>query len=150
MTCPVCGFRYPLKKFKPDMKQIVYPVQIVTGGGRAKGFKVVEYLLWSILPSLKETDIWNSLLYLYNRLGAAYDQFYEVLGFLSPKMRVLLQRLQRKYTDSYQANPLREYARVYSSTQLLPDIVEPYCECDYPEAYSHLSLTQSPEGVHDE
>jgi len=58
------------------MKPILYPAQIVTGGGRAKGFRVVKYLPWSTLPTFRQTDVWNSLLGLYNRLGAAYDHFY--------------------------------------------------------------------------
>ena len=130
------------------MKPILYPVQIVTGGGRAKGFKVVKYLPWSTLPTFKNKDVWNSLLCLYNRLGAAYDRFYEVLGFLSPKMKTLLQQLQRTYADSYRTSPFREYARVYAQIGSLQDIVEPYCEDDYPEAYSHLLINPVPRGVY--
>lgn len=142
LSCPVCGFRFPLKKFNPAIEPIDFPAQIVTGGGRAKGFKVVKYLPWSTLPTLKQTDAWNSLLCLYNRLGAAYDHFYQVLGFLSPKIKTLLQQLQRSYVDSYRTSPLSEYVRVYASMGSLHDIVAPYGEDDYPEAYAHL-LTNS-------
>lgn len=123
------------------MKPILYPVQIVTGGGRAKGFKVVKYLPWPILPTLKHTDVWNSLLCLYNRLGAAYDNFYQVLGFLSPKMKTLIQELQRSYVNSYRTSPFSEYARIYASMESLQDITEPYTQDDYPEAYAHLLNT---------
>lgn len=152
LTCPVCGFRFPLNKFNPTMEPILYPVQIVTGGGRAKGFRVVKYLPWSTLPKLRQTDLWNSLLCLYNRLGAAYDRFYEVLGLLSPKMKTLLQKLQRTYTDSYRTSPFQEYARVYASSQLLPDIVEPYCEDNYANslAYTRLLINPVTTGVYDE
>jgi hypothetical protein len=56
------------------MKPIEYPVQIVTGGGRAGGFKVEQYLQWATLPSLKQTAAWKSILCLCDRLGAAYDK----------------------------------------------------------------------------
>jgi len=129
------------------MEPILHPVQLVTGGGRARGFAVVRYLPWSMLPTLRQTVLWNNLLCLYQRLGAAYDHFYEVLGFLSPKMKMLLQELQKSYSDSYRISPFLEYARVYASTQSLHDIVEPYNEVDYPEAYAHLLINQIPGGV---
>lgn len=129
------------------MKPILYPVQIVTGGGRAKGFRVVKYLPWSTLPTLRQTEVWNSLLCLYNRLGAAYDHFYRVLGFLSPKMKTLLQELQRSYAHSYRTSPFSEYARLYASMQSLQDIVEPYTQDDYPEAYAHLLINPTFGGV---
>lgn len=147
LTCPVCGFRYPLKKFKPVMQPIQYPAQIVTGGGRAKGFTVVKYLPWSTLPTLRQTDLWNSLLCLYNRLGAAYDRFYQVLGFLSPKMKTLLEELQRSYAASYRTSPFPEYARVYASMESLQNIAQPCCEDDYPEAYTRLLLNPVLGGV---
>ena len=147
LTCPVCGFRFPLKKFNPTIKPILYPIQIVTGGGRAKGFRVVEYLPWSTLPTLRHTDVWNSLLCLYTRLGVAYDHFYHVLGFLSPKMKMLLQELKKSYTHSYRTTPFPEYAGVYASTKTSQDIMEPYCKDDYPEAYAHLLTNQVPGGV---
>ena len=138
LTCPICGFRYPLKKFTPTIKPIVYPVQIVTGGGRAKGFSVEKYLPWSTLPTLKQTGAWNSLLCLYGRLGAAYDNFYQVLGFLSPEIRKIIQELQKSYAHAYQTNPLSEYTRAYASAQALPDIAEPYTDDDYSGVYAHL------------
>ena len=137
-TCPICGFRYPLKKFNPAMKPIAYPMQFVTGGGRAKGFKVAEYLPWQSLPALKQTDAWNSLLCLYDRLGAAYDHFYQVLGFLSPEISKILQELQKSYAHAYQTNPFSEYTRAYVSTQTLPDIAEPCVDDDYSGVYAHL------------
>lgn len=147
LTCPVCGFRYPLKKFNPTLEPIIYPVQIVTGGGRAKGFTVAKYLPWSTLPTFRQTDVWNSLLCLYNRLGAAYDRFYQVLGFLSPKMKTLLQELRRSYAASYRTSPFPEYAEVYASPETSQDMVEPYCEDDYPEAYALFLINQVPGGV---
>ena len=118
------------------MKPIVYPLQIVTGGGRAKGFRVAKYLPWTTLPTLKQTVVWDSLLYLYNRLATAYDEFYQVLGFLSPKMKTLLQELQRSYAHSYGTSPFPEYTGVYTLTEVSQDIAEPYREDDYPEAYA--------------
>lgn len=148
LTCPVCGFRHPLRKFNPTMKPILYPVQVVTGGGRAKGFRVAKYLPWSTLPTLRQTDVWTSLLCLYNRLAAAYDHFYQVLGFLSPKMRALLQ-LQKSYANAYRMSPFPGYARVYGSTGSSQDIVEAYPvpEDDYPQVYVHLFVKAIAEGV---
>jgi len=140
LTCPVCGFRHSPKKFKPAMNSILYPVQIVTGGGRAKGFRVEKYLPWSTLPNLRQTNVWNSILCLYNRLGAAYDFFYETLGFLSPKIRTLIERLQRSYSGSYLRSPFPEYEKIYMSTGSL-QYTEPYLQDDYPEAYALLINT---------
>jgi len=128
------------------MEPILYPVQIVTGGGRAKGFTVAEYLQWSTLPTLRQTEVWNSLLCLYNRLGAAYDHFYQVLGFLSPEIRKLLET-QKPYADAYRTNSFQDYAKVYAPTESPIDIVEPYCEVDYPETYSHLLMNQVLGGI---
>ena len=120
------------------MKPILYPIQIVTGGGRAKGFRVVKYLPWSTLPTLNQINVGKSLLHLYNRLGAAYDHFYEVLGFLSPKMRMLLQTLQKSYADSYQTGLFHNYAKAYTSMESSHNIVDAYHEDDYSKSYSHL------------
>lgn len=133
LTCPVCGFRYPLKKFGPMMNPIQYPLQLVTGGGRAKGFRVLEYIPWSTLPSLARTEAWNSLLYLYNRLGAAYDLFYETLGFLSPRMKTLL---ESSYAVAYQPNPLENYSNVYDATNTAQDVADAYADDDISGAYS--------------
>jgi hypothetical protein len=150
LTCPVCGFRYPLTKFKPAMESIAYPVQIVTGGGRAKGFTVEEYLPWSTLPTLRQTNAWNSLLCLYDRLGAAYDHFYQVLGFLSPEVKKLLQELRGSYADAYRTNRFPDYVNAYTPTELPEDIVEPYSRDDYPDAYAHLLMNQISRRLADE
>jgi hypothetical protein len=147
LTCPVCGFRYTLKKFKPQMQPIAYPVAIMSGGGRRKGFAVEQYVPWKALPTLKPTGAWNSLLYLYDRLGAAYDHFYEILDFLSPEIKKLLQEPQRSYAYAYRTNPLSEYAHAYASTQSLEDIAEPYDEADYLGAYPDLLSNQVLKGV---
>jgi hypothetical protein len=132
------------------MAPIAYPAQIVTGGGRAKGFTVEKYLPWSTLPTLKQTDAWNSLLCLYDRLGAAYDHFYQVLGFLSPEVKKLLQELRGSYADAYRTDTFPEYATAYAPTGLSEDITEPYSRADYPDAYAHLLMNQIPRGLADE
>jgi hypothetical protein len=136
LTCPVCGFRFPIKKFSSKMKPIIYPVQIVSGGGRAKGFKVMKYLPWSMLATLQQTDAWVSVLCLYQRLGSAYDRFYEVLGFLSPEMKKLLQELQRPYGGSYSTSLFPDYGQVYSPTDSSEKIADAYPAADYSEVYS--------------
>ena len=118
----------------------MHPIQIVTGGGRAKGFKVVKYLSWTVLPTLKQTDVWNNILCLYNRLGAAYDHFYQVLGFLSPQIKILLQQLQRSYVESYQTNPFAQYAQAYTRARSSQNIFESYSKDDYPEAYTQTLI----------
>jgi len=129
------------------MEPILHPIQIVTGGGRAKGFTVAKYLPWSTLPTLRQTDVWNSLLCLYNRLGAAYDHFYQVLGFLSPEIKKLLREIQKSYADAYRTNLFPDYAKVYAPMKSSIHIVEPYGEVDYPRAYMHLLMNQVPGGV---
>lgn len=140
ISCPCCGWRFSLRKFGPSMKPIEYPLQIVAGGGRAKGFRVVKYLPWSSLPSFAGTETWNSILCLYNRLGAAYDLFYETLGFMSPKMRMLL---QSSYAAAYQPNPLDNYSAAYGAASMSQDIVESYTGDDISDAYSTSPLSAS-------
>ena len=132
-TCCICGFRHPITRFTAKLQPIVFPVQLVTGGGRAKGFRVVKYLPWSSLPSFARTETWNSILCLYNRLGAAYDLFYETLGFMSPKMRMLL---QSSYAVAYQPNPLDNYSAAYGAASMSQGIVESYTRDDISDAYS--------------
>jgi len=139
LTCPVCGWRHTLKKFNSTMNPILYPAQIVTGGGRARGFKVAEYLPWSALPQLNRTYVGSSIRSLYSRLAAAYDRFYEVLGFMSPKMRMLLQVHQRSYANSYRTTYLDNYAKAFNLDSS-PAITESYDEDDYSKAYSHLLI----------
>jgi len=136
LTCPVCGFRYPLKKFGPSLDPILYPLAIVTGGGRARGFKIVKYLPWSALPSLKDTAVETSLQCLYSRLSTAYDFFYETLGFLSPRMKALLRALQGSYPTSYQTSPYENYHKAFTLTDSTSDIAESYGDDDYPSAYA--------------
>jgi len=94
LSCPVCRFRYPLKKFTAALAPFAYPVQLVTGGGRAQGFHVVEYIPWSTLPRLKENpDLWRALNCEYIRLASAFDSFHTYLGFLSPGMREMIASL---------------------------------------------------------
>jgi hypothetical protein len=147
LTCPCCGFRFPLKKFDSPMKPIDYPVQIVTGGGRARGFKVEQYLQWATLPSLKQTAAWKSILCLYDRLGAAYDNFYKVLGFLSPEIEALLEGLQKSYASAYLNDRTQGYASTYSSPKSPDAIAETFSEDGYPEAYANLSINPLLGGV---
>jgi hypothetical protein len=132
------------------MRPIVYPVQIVTGGGRAKGFRVEKYLEWATLPSLRQTAAWKSILCLYDRLGAAYDNFYQVLGFLSPEIKALLEGLQKSYASAYLNDRTQGYASTYSSPKSPDAIAETFSEDGYPEAYANLSINPLLGGVCDE
>jgi hypothetical protein len=142
-TC-LCNMRFPLSKFKPSMKPIIYPLQIVTGGGYAKGFQTVKYLPWSSLPSYFGTEVWTNILCYYNRLSAVYDHFYETLGFLSPKMRILL---QAAYPLSYKPTPLENYPAIYSQTSEDQDIVKSYIDDDITDAYFASLLSASEQKV---
>jgi hypothetical protein len=122
------------------MRPIIYPVQIVTGGGRAKGFRVAQYMPWPSLPTLKGTNAWKSILCLYDRLGAAYDNFYQVLGFLSPEIKALLEGLQKSYASAYLSDRTQGYASMYSSIRSPDAIAETFSEDNYPEAYAQLSI----------
>lgn len=146
LTCPVCGFRFPTKKFCPTMKPIIYPVQIVSGGGRAKGFKVVKYLPWPLLATLRQTDAWVSVLCLYERLGSAYDRFYEVLGFLSPEMKKLVQELQRPYGGSYSSSLFPDYGQVYSPADSSQKMADAYSDSNYSKVYAHGFMHQVERG----
>ena len=121
------------------MKPIEYPVQIVTGGGRARGFKVAKYLSWSDLPRLEGTDVWQSLLFLYDRLATGYDHYYDILGFMSPKMKALLQTLQGSYANSYRTNPYENYHKAFGTD--FRDIAEAYAETDYSRAYTNTLIS---------
>jgi hypothetical protein len=118
------------------MKQILYPVRTISGGGRARGFHVQEYFTWGALPRFRQSAIWNNLLCLYTRLGSAYDNFYRVLGFLSPEIKKLLQEIQKGYAGAYQPNPFDNYAAAYGPTSMAQDIVDSYTKDDISDAYS--------------
>ena len=97
LTCPICRLRHSLRRFVDNLEPITYPAQLVTGGGRASGFHVIQYLPWSTLTSpYRNPELWRAVNCEYIRLAGAYDQFYECLGFLSPQIRELLQTLNHE------------------------------------------------------
>lgn len=105
VSCPVCGFRHPLRKFTASLTPIAYPIQVVTGGGRAKGFKVARRIGWASLPSLDpSSDLMQAVNCEYSRLAEAYDNFHFYLGYLSPAMKAL--------TDSLREEIFRLRARI--------------------------------------
>jgi len=90
-----------------------------------------------MLPTLRKTEVWSSLLCLYDRLADAYDRYFEILGFLSPRMQLLLQELRRSYGDTYGIETL-SYGAVYSQSPL--DVTAPYrVHSDYSKAYESPS-----------
>jgi hypothetical protein len=87
----LCGFRFSPRKFTKSIQPIRFPAQVVTGGGRGRGFHVVQHIPWTEIAKLKmDTQIWNALNCEYVRLASAYDSFYDYLGFLSPRIRDLV------------------------------------------------------------
>jgi len=97
VTCTVCGFRFPLRRFTSALTPIAYPAQLVTGGGRGSGFRVLEYLPWSKIGDLKgNPEVWRALNCEYLRLSSAYDNFHHYLGFLSPSMSEAIASLNRE------------------------------------------------------
>jgi hypothetical protein len=134
LNCPLCGFRFPLRKFAGTLKPILFPLGFASSRGRARGFATIERLPWSALPSLQNTDAWNSVLNLYGRLAAAYDHFYITCGFMSPRMTALAEELRKSYADSYLTNPFPQYAQAYPTT--CSDIAEAYTDTDYSKAYA--------------
>jgi len=98
LTCVVCGFRYSPSRFiRNALQPIRYPAQTVTGGGRARGFHVVEYIPWSDITKLKDDpDIWRAVNCEYIRLASAYDNFYDHLHILSPRMIELIDSLNHE------------------------------------------------------
>jgi hypothetical protein len=140
LNCPLCGFRFPLRKFDRTLTPIHFPLGFACSRGRARGFATVKRLPWAALPSLQNTWAWNSVLSLYGRLAAAYDHFYETLGFLSPKIEALIQELQTSYAHTYLPAIGSEYLAAYRSSA--SDIAEAYSESDYPQVYAN-SQTRS-------
>jgi len=97
LTCPVCGFRYTLRKFTATLMPITHPAQLVTGGGRAKGFQVAERIAWADLRSLDPTsDLMHAINCEYWRLAQAFDNFHFHLGYLSPAMKDLIDSLREE------------------------------------------------------
>jgi hypothetical protein len=133
LNCWLCGFRLPLKKFDKTLKPILFPLGLAGSRGRARGFATLERLPWSILPTLQNTEQWNSILNLYGRLAAAYDHVYETCGFLSPMMDELIKR--RSYEHSYPIGALHQYPHVYAAA---PDVAQAYVDVDYSNAYTLL------------
>lgn len=95
LSCLVCGFRYSPRRFiRNPLEPIRFPAQTVTGGGRARGFRVERYIPWSEVTSLKEQpEVWSALNCQYVRLSFAYDAFYDHLHFLSPRTLEILDSL---------------------------------------------------------
>jgi hypothetical protein len=91
-----------------------------------------------MLSTLRQTSAWASVIYLYERLGAAYDLYFETLGFLSPKMKMLL---QSSYAVAYRPNPLDNYATAYDPVSMSQDIVDSYTKDDISDAYSARLLS---------
>jgi hypothetical protein len=117
------------------MRTILYPLQVVTGGGRARGFRVEKYLPWENLLELQaKTEVWDAIECLYRRLAAAYDHFYEVCGFLSPLMTELIGELRRSYADSYLIS--QAYTPAYNP--ISSNIAKAYADVDYSDAYTLL------------
>jgi hypothetical protein len=144
-TCVICSRRYPISMFNAQLRPIVYPLQVVTGGGRARGFKTLEYLPWTSLPTLTQTSIWNNLLCLCARLATAYDNFFKILGFTSPEMQRLLQAA-RSYTEAYRPNSLSDYAVVYAPPRSIDAFVEAYDD-DYAKTYADVHSSQLYGGI---
>jgi hypothetical protein len=94
-----------------------------------------------MLPTLKHTNAWNNLLAMYDRLAASYDNFYETLGFLSPKIKILIQERQTSYAHAYLASVVSDYVKAYKTSS--SDIVDAYRLSDYPQAQVN---PQVPEG----
>lgn len=97
ISCPVCHFRHPLRRFTKNIEPIEHPLQLVTGGGRAKGFHVMRYIPWSELPTFRQNpEVWTAVNSEYLRLSFAYDRFYTTLGFLSPEVNSIIESLEKE------------------------------------------------------
>ena len=87
---------------------------------------------------MKKTEAWNSILSIYGRLSAAYDNYYDFLGFLSQRMRTLLQQY-KSYAEIYSATATPEYYDAYANTTP-NDFAKSYNHADYTDAYESLTL----------
>ena len=138
LSCPVCTFRHPLRKFEKELAPILFPLGFACSRGRARVFITVERLPWSALPSLRHTRAWESVLGVYRRLAAAYDHFYETCGFLSPRMTALVEELRARlsYPDAYLTTGSPSYVKAYVDTHA--DMASAYNGGDYSETYAVL------------
>lgn len=95
LSCVTCGFRFwPETVIKKSLKTIDHPIQIVCSAGRAKGFRVVQYVPWSELSRFRDNvQVWRAVNCEYIRLASAYDNFHLHLGFLSPRILEIMESL---------------------------------------------------------
>jgi hypothetical protein len=98
LSCPVCGFRHSSQRFVRSAQQpIQYPLQVVSGGGRGSGFHVLRYIPWTELPNLeRDSEAWRAINCEYLQLSSAYDNFHTSLGFLSPKIKSIIESLEEE------------------------------------------------------
>ncbi|HYY91581.1 MAG TPA: hypothetical protein VE955_06295 [Candidatus Dormibacteraeota bacterium] len=98
LTCLLCRFRHSPRRFiKDPLTTVDYPAAIVTGGGRGVGFRVLRYLPWSGLRVLEQDpEAWRAINCEYAQLANAHDMFYETFGYLSPRVRQIIDSLNNE------------------------------------------------------
>jgi len=124
VNCPICRRRffttYLLRRFRSDFKPIDYPVSYGHSLGRY-GTTIDQRIAWSRITEVP-SEIHEALRIFIKRLLNTYAMLNELLS-------------ERPYVDAYRTQPFSEYEQVYTPTRSLPEIVEPYHESNYPEAY---------------
>jgi len=126
VSCPICRRRffttYLLRRFQSDFKPIDYPVSYGHSLGRY-GTTIDQRIGWSRITEVP-SEIHQALNIFIKRLVNTYA----IVNMLFS---------ERPYEDAYRTEPFSEYAQFFASTRSLPEMVEPYRESNYPEAYLH-------------
>jgi len=129
ISCPICRRRffttYLLRRFHSDFKAIDYPVSYGHSLGRY-GTTIDQRIAWSKITEVP-SEIFRALNIFIRRLLNTYAILNELFS-------------ERSYVDAYEKKIIPEYLDAYASTRSLPEIVEPYREPNYPEAYLHPSM----------
>jgi len=126
VNCPICRRRffttYLLRRFQSDFEPIDYPISHGHSLGRY-GTTIDQRIAWSRI-----TEVPSEILQALNIFIKRLVNTYAIVNVLFS---------ERSYADHYRTQSFFEYEQVYASTKLPPEIVGPYRESNYPEAYLH-------------
>lgn len=124
VNCPICRRRffttYLLRRFQSDFEPIDYPVSYGHSLGRY-GTTIDRRIAWLRIAEVP-SEIFQALNIFIKRLFNTYAILDELFS-------------ESSYADHYRTQPFSEYTQLYARTKSLPEMVEPYREPNYPEAY---------------
>ena len=109
-----------MRRFRSDFKPIDYPVSYGHSLGRY-GTTVDQRIAWSSITEVPN-EIFQALSIFLKRVLNTYSILDKLFS-------------ERPYVDAYGKETVGQYIQAYASTRSLPEIIEPYGELYYPEAY---------------